>query len=160
MKQSKMHPNTTRRTKTLVSGPMGWIGCVRCEKFQCDFMPRTCALIPPFQPTLYRVSYSNKTLQNAPKHYETHQNMSLGSNGVDQVHSLWKCLTWLHGTNFFHLLHQFSPNCTEFRKVTKQSKMHPNTMNVAIHEFRVQWSESGAFVAKNSKTISWHELVH
>ena len=25
-----------------------------------------------------------------PKHYETHQNMSLGSNGVDQVWSLRK----------------------------------------------------------------------
>ena len=60
---------------------MGWIGCVRCEQFQCDFMAQTCALILPFQPTLHRVSCSNKTIQNAPKHYKTHQNTSLRSTG-------------------------------------------------------------------------------
>ena len=32
-------------------------------------------------------------IPNAPKHYETHQNMSLGSNGVDQVRSLQKITT-------------------------------------------------------------------
>src|SRR6185437_10460986 len=31
-----------------------------------------------------------KTVPNAPKWYETHQNMSLGSNGVDRVHSFAK----------------------------------------------------------------------
>ena len=66
---------------------MGWIGCVRCEIFRCDFMARTCALIAPVQPILHRVSCSNETLPNAPKHYETHQNMSLWSNGwIGSVH--------------------------------------------------------------------------
>ena len=69
---------------------MGWIGCVRCEKFWCDFMARTSALIAPVQPVLHQVSCSNETLPNAPKYYETHQNMNLGCNGVDLVHSLWK----------------------------------------------------------------------
>src|SRR6185503_13415827 len=32
-KQSQMHLNGTKLTKTLVWGPMGWIGCVRYEKF-------------------------------------------------------------------------------------------------------------------------------
>ena len=50
-------------------------------------MARTFALIVPVQPILYRPSCSNETIQNAPKHYETHQNISLGSNGVD-----WVCL--------------------------------------------------------------------
>src|SRR6185503_14083094 len=36
-KRSSMHPNRTKRTKTLVYGPLGWIGCVRCEKFLRDF---------------------------------------------------------------------------------------------------------------------------
>ena len=31
-KRSQMHPNSTRHTKTLVQGPMGWFGCVCCEK--------------------------------------------------------------------------------------------------------------------------------
>jgi len=39
---------------------------------------------------LHRLSCSNETIQNAPKHYEMHQIMSLGSNGVDRVRSLRK----------------------------------------------------------------------
>ena len=73
--------NTTRRTQTWVQGPMGWIGCVRCEKFWCDIMAWTSALIALVQHVLHRVSCSNETLPNAPKYYETHQNMSLRSNG-------------------------------------------------------------------------------
>ena len=69
---------------------MVWIGCVRCEKFWCVFMARTSALIAPVQHFLHRVSCSNETLPNAPTYYETHQNMSLGSNGVDWVRLLQK----------------------------------------------------------------------
>ena len=36
-------------------------------------------------PRLHRVSCSYESIPNAYKHYETHQNMRLGSNGVDQV---------------------------------------------------------------------------
>ena len=65
-------------------------GCFRCKKFQNNFIAQTCALITPVQPVLHRVSCSNKTLPNAPKYNETHQNMSLGSNGVGRVQSLRK----------------------------------------------------------------------
>src|SRR6185436_1911214 len=95
-----MHPNSTKRTKTSVLGPMGWIGCVHCEKFRCDFVARTFALIAPVQPVLYRASCSNEINQNASKHYETLQNMSLGPNGVDRVHSLRRIPMRLHGKNF------------------------------------------------------------
>ena len=84
----------------------GWIGCVRCEKFRCDLMAQTCALIAPVQPVLHRVSCSNETLTNTPKHYQTHKNMSLGYNGVDWVHSVRKIPMRLHGTN------SCSINCT------------------------------------------------
>ena len=67
---------------------MGWIRSVRCEKFRCDFVAKTFALIAPVQPVLHQASCSNETIQNAPKHYETQQYMSLGSNGVGWVHSL------------------------------------------------------------------------
>jgi len=67
---------------------MGLVGCICREKFQNEFMAQTCALIAHVQPILDRVSCSNETLPNAPKHYEAHQNMSLGSNGVDRVCSL------------------------------------------------------------------------
>ena len=69
---------------------MGWIGAVHCEKFRCDFMAQTCALIAPVQPILHQVLCTNERLPNASKHYETHQNMSLGPNRVDWEHSLQK----------------------------------------------------------------------
>src|SRR6185437_6815182 len=46
-KWSRMHPNSTKRTKTSVQGPMGWIGCVRYEKIRRDFVARTFALVRP-----------------------------------------------------------------------------------------------------------------
>ena len=79
------HPNTMKCTETLVLGPMGWIGSIRYEKTRRDFVARTFALIAPVHPVLHRVSCSYETIPNAYKHYETHQNMRLGSNGVDQV---------------------------------------------------------------------------
>ena len=51
-------------------------------------MAQTSALIGPVQPVLHRVLCSNETLTNTPKHYETQQYMSLGSNGVGRVHLL------------------------------------------------------------------------
>ena len=80
---------------------MGWIGCVRCEKFRCDFVAQTCALIAPVQPVLHQVSCNNGTLTNTPKHYETHKNMSLGSNGADRVCSLRTILMRLHDTTLY-----------------------------------------------------------
>ena len=47
------------------------------------------------------VSSSNETLTKAPKYYEPHQNMTLGSNRVDQVRSLQKIPMRLHGTNLY-----------------------------------------------------------
>jgi len=74
---------------------MVWIGCLHYEKFRRDFVARTFALIAPFRPNLHRVSCSNEMVQNAPKHYETRPNMSLGSNFIDRVPSLRKNLTRL-----------------------------------------------------------------
>ena len=101
------------------------MGCVGCEKLQLDFVVRTFAIIALVQPVLRQASCSNEIVQNAPKHYEmqqymslgsngmgrvhslrntpkhyeTHTNMSLGSNGVDWVRSLRKIPERLHGTN-------------------------------------------------------------
>jgi len=52
-KQSRMHPNSIKRTKTSVYGAMGWIGCVLCEKIRRDFVVQTFALL---RPVLHRVS--------------------------------------------------------------------------------------------------------
>ena len=94
---------------------------------------------------------------NAPKLYEMHQNMSLGCNGVERVHSLRKIPKWLRDTNF----------CTSLARFASSFLMQPNgpkctqiVWNAPKHEFRVQWGGSGAFVAKSSNATSWHEHSH
>ena len=67
---------------------MGWTKCFGCEKLQHDIVAQTFALIALVQYVFQQVSSSYETIPNAPKHYETHQNIRLGSNGVDQVCSL------------------------------------------------------------------------
>src|SRR6185436_434208 len=91
---------------------------------------------------------------------KTHQNMSLGSNGVDRVRSLPKILMRFRGTNF-------CINCTSsayfvpsFMQFRNNPKCTQTLQNAPIHEFSVQWGGSGAFIAKNSDAISWHELLH
>jgi hypothetical protein len=72
---------------------MEWIGCVHCKKSRRDFVARTFSLIAPVHTVLNRISCSYEMITDEPKHYETYQNMSLGSNGVDWVRSLRKILT-------------------------------------------------------------------
>ena len=71
---------------------MGWIECVRCKKLQRDFVARTLALIAPFHSVLHQDSFSYETIPNAPKHYATHQKMSLWSNGMHRVRLLRKIM--------------------------------------------------------------------
>ena len=92
----EMIPNAPKHYEThqnMHLASYGWIRCVGCEKLQRDFMARTFALIEPVQYVLQQVSCSYGTIQNTPKYYETHRNISLGSNGVDQVRSLQKITT-------------------------------------------------------------------
>src|SRR6185503_19978103 len=107
---------------------MGWIGCVRGQKFRCEFVPRSFALIAPVQPVLHRVSCSNETIQNVPKHYKTHQIVSLASKGVDRVCSLRKSPMRFRGTNFYincTSSTRFAPSSMQQRD---KSKMHTNSM--------------------------------
>ena len=100
---------------------------------------------------------SNQIVPNAPKWYETQQNLSLESNGVDRVCSLRKILTRLRGTNFCTCSACFAtsfvrqPNCSKCTKMVR---------NAPKHQFRVQWSGLGEFIVKNSDATSWHELLH
>ena len=127
---------------------MGWIGCVHCEKIRRDFVARTFALIAPVHPVLHQVSCSYEMIPNAPKHYERHQNMSLGSNGVDWVRSLQKIPTWLRGTNF-------CINCTSsprfapsFMQLRNYPKCTQTLWKASKHEFKVQWGGSSALLGK------------
>ena len=50
---------------------MGWIGCVRCEKFQRDILARTVAPVDPICTECCRAKNGPKCTQivrNAPKH--------------------------------------------------------------------------------------------
>ena len=130
---------------------MVWIRSVHCDKFLSDFMARTFTLIAPVHTVFHRVSCSCEMIPNPPKHYTTHQNMSLGSNGAYWVCSLWKIPTWLHGTNFCF-------NCTSslyfassFMQLWNDRKCTQTLCNPPKHEFRVQWSGLGVLVEKKSR---------
>ena len=63
-------PNGTECTQIVRNAPKrqftvqwGGSGGVYCEKFRCDFVARTFALV---RPVLHRVSLGNKTAPNAP----------------------------------------------------------------------------------------------
>jgi hypothetical protein len=83
-KWSQMLPNGKKCTKTWVYGPMVWIVSIRCEKLWHDFVSQTFTLIALVWRVLDQVSGSSKMVTNAPKWNEMHQNMSLGSDGVDR----------------------------------------------------------------------------
>ena len=105
---------------------MGWIARVCWQKFRWDFVAWTFALIAPIQPISHRVSCSNETIQNAPKHYKTHQVMNLASNGVDRVCSLQKTLMQFRGTNFFI-------NCTSSTHFIPSSVCNETLPNAPKH---------------------------
>ena len=112
-----------------------------------------------------------------------HQNVSLGSNGVDRVCSLRKNLTRLHGTNFCttsapcapsFVRQPNSPECTQtvrthqnvsilsdgVDRVHSLRKSTQTVRNTPKCQFRVQRGGFGAFIATNSDATSWHELLH
>src|SRR6185295_6435701 len=86
-----------------------------------------------------------------------HQNLSLGSNGVDRVCSLRKIRTRLRGTNFCTSSARFPPSFIRQPNGPECTRMVRNTPK---RQFRVQWGGSGASVAKYSNPTSWHELLH
>src|SRR6185503_16385188 len=93
----------------------------------------------------------------APKWYETHQNMSKGSNGVDRVLLLQKILMRLRGINFFTSSARFAPSFVRQPNGPKRTQMVRNSPK---HELSVQWGGSGVFVVKNTNATSWHKLLH
>ena len=103
LRSSIMVPNTPKRKEThgnLSSGS----NCVdRVRRFR-EILTRLFGTNSCINCTrlahLHRVSCNSKTVPNAPKRKETHQKMSLGSNGVDRERSLRKILTRQRCTNF------------------------------------------------------------
>ena len=121
---------------------MEWIGCISCEKFRRDFVARTFALIAPVHPVLHQVSCNYETIPNAPKHYETHQNMSLGSNGVNQVRSFRKIQCDFLARNFVliepvqYVLKQVL--CC-YRTIPNAPKYYETHRNISLGSNGVDW---------------------
>ena len=88
---------------------------------------------------------------------QNHQNISLGSNGVDRVRSLRKILTRLRGTNFCTSLDRFAPS---FVRQPNGPECTQIVRNAPKRQFRIQWGGSSAFSVKNYDATSWHELLH
>ena len=60
-------------------------------------------------------------------------------------------------TNFCTSSAHFAPSFVRQPNGPKCTQIVRNTLK---HQFRIQWGRSGAFIAKNSDTTSWHELLH
>ena len=133
---------------------MGWIGCVRCEKFQRDFVARTFTLL---WSVFHQFCMKTKRSRMHPNSLKHTKNVNLGSNGVDRVRSLRKILTRLRDTNFCTSSPRSAPsfvrqpNCPECTQIVR---------NAPKRQFRAQLGGSGAFVAKHSDTTSRHEHLH
>src|SRR6185312_4602178 len=113
---------------------MGWIGCVRCEKFRRDFVART---------------FRNKSTRSTPLDPKL-MFWCVCNIGCVRCEKFRRDFVARTFALVRPVLHQFS-------KATKRSQM---IRNATKHEFRVQWGGSGAFVAKNSNATLWHKLLH
>ena len=116
-----MHPNSLTRTKMSVLGPMGWIGCVCCEKNPTRH-PGT-----NFRTSSARFALSFVRQPNGPECIEIEKNTLKHQFTVQWGGSDAFVVINSDTTSWHKLLHYFGPFCTEFRKATKRSRMHPNS---------------------------------
>jgi len=106
---------------------------------------QTFALIAIVHPVLHRVSCSYEMIPNAPKHYETHQNISLGSNGVDQVRCCKKSRRNFVARTFaiiapvLYVLHQVLCSYETFSNAPKYYK---TDRNLSLGSNGVDWVRS------------------
>ena len=138
---------------------MRWTGCVRWKNSDTTSWDDLFSIMEPLQPSSHQVSCGNETIPNGTKHNETHQNLSLCSNGAERVRSLSKIPTRLRGHELFSLIAPVQPKL--LRVLCRNDPKRTQTLrNAQKHEFRFQWGGSGVFVAKMSGATSWAELFH
>jgi len=158
-KRSQMHLNITKRTKNISfwSNGVDWVRSLRknqiglCGTNFCI----NCTSSPCFAPSFMQLRNDPKctqTLWNTPKH-------DFRVQWGDQVCSLQKFTTWLHGMNFCFNWTSSVCFATSFMQLRNDSKCTETQWNSPKHEFRVQWGGSGVLVVKNYNATSWHELL-
>ena len=123
---------------------MGWIGCVRCEKFRRDFVAWTECCNATNCPKCTQI------VRNAPKHEVMVQKGGSGAFVAKNSET----------TSWHELLHHFGPFCTEFCRQPNGTKCTQIVWNAPKHKFRSQQGQSVVFVAKNYDATSWHKLLH
>ena len=123
-------------------------------------MARTFALIALVHPVLPRVSYSYDTIPNAPKHYETHQNMILGTNGVIRCVRCKKLQRDFMARTFKliepvqYVLQQVSCG---YERIPNAPKYFQTHRNISFGSIGVDWVCS---LQKKPDMTLWHELLH
>jgi hypothetical protein len=100
---------------------------------------------------------ATKRTQMHPNSMKRTKIFSLGSNGVDWVHSLRKIPSRLRVKNFCTSSACFAPSSVRQPNGPKCTQIVRNSPK---RQFRVQWGGSCAFVAKNSYATSCHEVLH
>ena len=154
-------PNSSKSTQMVRNSPkhefLGSSGVDRVHLLRKILMrlrgTKCCTSSARFAPCFVRL----QMFPNAPKWYETHPNMSLGSNEVDRVHSLQKIPMRLRVTNSCTSSARFAPS---FVRQPNGPECTQVVQNAQKRQFRVQCGGLGAFVAKNSDATSRHELLH
>ena len=63
-------------------------------------------------------------------------------------------------TSWHELLDKFGRFAPSFVRQPNGPECTQIVRNAPKCQFRIKWGGSGAFVAKNSDTTSWHELLH
>src|SRR6185437_15901909 len=120
-KRSRMDPNGTKCTKKVILGSNGVDWAHSLRKILSRFRGTNfCTSSARFAPSFVRQPNSpecTEIVQNAQKRQFRVQ--SGGSGAFVEKNS--------DATSWHELLHLFSPFCSEFRKATERSRMHPNS---------------------------------
>ena len=134
---------------------MGWIECVRCEKFRSDFVARTFALVSArCAPSFVRQPNGPECTQivrNTPKRHFRVQWCGSGAFiakkfGRDFVVRTFALVSARFAPSFVR-----QPNGPECSQIVQ---------NDIKCQFWVQRVGLGAFVVKKFYATSWHELLH
>ena len=153
-------PNGLECTQKVRNAPkhqfnVPWVGHVRSLQKIPKRLHGTdfCTSSARFEPSFIRQKNGPECTQmvrNAPKHQ--HRVQWGGSSAFLAENSdATSCMNFSTSSARFAPSFIRQPNGLECTQIVR---------NAPKRQFRVQWGGSGAFVAKNSDTTSWHELLH
>ena len=131
---------------------MGWITCVAKNSDATswhELLHQLGLFCTEFRNSTKR-SQCPKIIRNAPKHEFWVQ---WGGSGAFIAKNS-------DATSWHELLHQFGPFCTEFRKATKRSQMHPNSSKRTKTPVLGPMGWIGCVPYENSDATSRQELLH